>query len=61
MDQVVIDLQDQEAWIGMPVSVFGSEPRDIHLREWASWSGLEPQAFVAAFGPRIVRRERHAE
>lgn len=61
MDQVVIDLQDQEAWIGMPVSVFGSEPRDIHLREWASWSGLEPQAFVAAFGPRIVRRDRHAE
>ncbi|MGO2748473.1 MAG: alanine racemase [Pseudoclavibacter sp.] len=61
MDQVVIDLQDQEAWIGMPVSVFGSEPRDIHLREWASWSGVEPQAFVAALGPRVVRRERHAE
>ncbi|PPF43840.1 hypothetical protein C5B85_11880 [Pseudoclavibacter sp. AY1F1] len=61
MDQVIVDLQDQEAWIGMPVSVFGSEPRDIHLREWASWSGLEPQAFVAAFGPRIVRRERYAE
>lgn len=61
MDQVVIDLQDQEAWIGMPVSVFGSEPRDIHLREWASWSGVEPQAFVAALGPRVVRRERRAE
>ncbi|WP_424463307.1 alanine racemase [Pseudoclavibacter helvolus] len=61
MDQVVIDLQDQEAWIGMPVSIFGAEPRDIHVREWASWAGVEPQAFVAAFGPRVVRREGGAE
>ncbi|WP_258071107.1 alanine racemase [Pseudoclavibacter sp. RFBG4] len=58
MDQIVIDLQDQEAWIGMPVSVFGPEPGDIHLQEWASWSAVSPQAFVAALGPRVERRER---
>ncbi|NYF12937.1 alanine racemase [Pseudoclavibacter sp. JAI123] len=61
MDQVVIDLQDQEAWIGMPVSVFGSGPQDIRLDEWASWSGVEPRAFVAALGTRVVRRELQGE
>lgn len=61
MDQVVIDLQDQEAWIGMPVSLFGADARDIHVREWASWSGVEPRAFAASFGPRVQRRESSAE
>ncbi|NLT26866.1 MAG: hypothetical protein GXX90_09535 [Microbacteriaceae bacterium] len=55
MDQVVVDLGGLEAWPGMRVQVWGNEPGERSLGEWAQWTGWSPESLCASIGERVDR------
>jgi alanine racemase len=61
MDQFVVDLGDDEALVGEPVTVFGDPATGApSADDWATWAGTINYEIVTRIGPRVERRSAGA-
>jgi alanine racemase len=57
MDQFVVDVGDDHAGVGDPVTVFGDPATGApSAAEWAEWAGTIGYEIVTRIGPRVERR-----